>query len=105
MLEDIADVAGGDGVGDLVKMHKHGEAQLEHLEMRAPIDRDGNVQPVEAPWNLKGYANNAGSMLGVVVGLLHLVDARAERNGPAEVLALFGAQGERAHLMVRPSPS
>ena len=31
-------------------------------------DSAGNVQPLEAPWNLKGYVNNATERIRVVVG-------------------------------------
>jgi hypothetical protein len=31
-------------------------------------DAAGNTQPLEAPWNLKGYANNAVERIAVVVG-------------------------------------
>jgi hypothetical protein len=31
-------------------------------------DAAGNSQPLEAPWNLKGYSNNAVERIAVVVG-------------------------------------
>jgi len=36
------------------------------LRSRA-TDAAGNTQPLEPPWNLKGYANNAAERIRVVV--------------------------------------
>jgi DMSO/TMAO reductase YedYZ molybdopterin-dependent catalytic subunit len=40
----------------------------EHILCSRATDAAGNAQPLEAPWNLKGYANNAVERLDVVVG-------------------------------------
>jgi hypothetical protein len=37
------------------------------LRSRA-TDSAGNSQPLAAPWNLKGYANNAAEQISVIVG-------------------------------------
>jgi sulfane dehydrogenase subunit SoxC len=39
----------------------------EHVLSSRATDAAGNTQPLEAPWNLKGYANNAVERLPVVV--------------------------------------
>ena len=39
----------------------------EHVLSSRATDAAGNTQPLEAPWNLKGYANNAVEQLVVVV--------------------------------------
>ena len=39
----------------------------EHVICSRATDGAGNVQPVEAPWNLKGYANNAVERIPVTV--------------------------------------
>jgi DMSO/TMAO reductase YedYZ molybdopterin-dependent catalytic subunit len=40
----------------------------EHVLCSRAGDAAGNVQPLEPPWNLKGYANNAVERIPVVVG-------------------------------------
>jgi sulfane dehydrogenase subunit SoxC len=40
----------------------------EHVLSSRATDAAGNSQPLEPPWNLKGYANNAVERLHVVVG-------------------------------------
>jgi sulfane dehydrogenase subunit SoxC len=40
----------------------------EHLLCSRATDAAGNSQPLEPPWNLKGFANNAVSRLKVLVG-------------------------------------
>jgi sulfane dehydrogenase subunit SoxC len=40
----------------------------EHVLSSRATDAAGNTQPLEPPWNLKGYANNAVERLRVVVG-------------------------------------
>jgi DMSO/TMAO reductase YedYZ molybdopterin-dependent catalytic subunit len=40
----------------------------EHALCSRATDAAGNAQPLEAPWNLKGYANNALERIDVVVG-------------------------------------
>ena len=39
----------------------------EHVLCSRAADAAGNVQPLEPPWNLKGYANNAVERIPVVV--------------------------------------
>jgi DMSO/TMAO reductase YedYZ molybdopterin-dependent catalytic subunit len=39
----------------------------EHVLSSRSTDAAGNVQPLEVPWNLKGYANNAVERIRVVV--------------------------------------
>jgi sulfane dehydrogenase subunit SoxC len=39
----------------------------EHVLSSRATDAAGNTQPLEAPWNLKGYANNAVERMTVVV--------------------------------------
>jgi DMSO/TMAO reductase YedYZ molybdopterin-dependent catalytic subunit len=39
----------------------------EHVIGSRASDAGGNAQPLEAPWNLKGYANNAVERIPVVV--------------------------------------
>jgi DMSO/TMAO reductase YedYZ molybdopterin-dependent catalytic subunit len=39
----------------------------EHVLCSRATDAAGNVQPLESPWNLKGFANNAVERLSVVV--------------------------------------
>jgi sulfane dehydrogenase subunit SoxC len=39
----------------------------EHVLSSRATDAAGNVQPLEVPWNLKGYANNAVERIPVVV--------------------------------------
>jgi DMSO/TMAO reductase YedYZ molybdopterin-dependent catalytic subunit len=39
----------------------------EHVISSRATDDDGNVQPLDAPWNLKGYANNAVERIPVTV--------------------------------------
>jgi sulfane dehydrogenase subunit SoxC len=39
----------------------------EHVICSRATDSAGNTQPLEAPWNLKGYANNAVERIPVVV--------------------------------------
>jgi sulfane dehydrogenase subunit SoxC len=39
----------------------------EYVICSRATDGAGNVQPVEVPWNLKGYANNAVERIGVTV--------------------------------------
>jgi sulfane dehydrogenase subunit SoxC len=39
-----------------------------HVLSSRATDATGNTQPLEPPWNLKGYANNAVERLAVVVG-------------------------------------
>jgi sulfane dehydrogenase subunit SoxC len=39
----------------------------EHVISSRATDGDGNVQPLDAPWNLKGYANNAVERIPVTV--------------------------------------
>jgi DMSO/TMAO reductase YedYZ molybdopterin-dependent catalytic subunit len=40
----------------------------EHVISSRATDSAGNTQPLEPPWNLKGYANNAVERIPVVVG-------------------------------------
>ena len=40
----------------------------EHVLCSRATDAAGNSQPLEPPWNLKGYANNAVERIAVVVG-------------------------------------
>ncbi len=40
----------------------------EHVISSRATDSAGNTQPLEPPWNLKGYANNAVERITVVVG-------------------------------------
>jgi sulfane dehydrogenase subunit SoxC len=40
----------------------------EHVLSSRATDAAGNTQPLEVPWNLKGYANNAVERIRVVVG-------------------------------------
>jgi DMSO/TMAO reductase YedYZ molybdopterin-dependent catalytic subunit len=40
----------------------------EHVVSSRATDAAGNTQPLEVPWNLKGYANNAVERIPVVVG-------------------------------------
>jgi sulfane dehydrogenase subunit SoxC len=40
----------------------------EHVICSRATDAAGNAQPLEPPWNLKGYANNAVERIQVVVG-------------------------------------
>jgi DMSO/TMAO reductase YedYZ molybdopterin-dependent catalytic subunit len=40
----------------------------EHVLCSRATDAAGNVQPLEPPWNLKGYANNAVERIPVVAG-------------------------------------
>jgi DMSO/TMAO reductase YedYZ molybdopterin-dependent catalytic subunit len=40
----------------------------EHMLSSRATDSAGNSQPLEVPWNLKGYANNAVERIPVVVG-------------------------------------
>jgi sulfane dehydrogenase subunit SoxC len=40
----------------------------EHALSSRATDAAGNIQPLEPPWNLKGYANNAVERIAVVVG-------------------------------------
>jgi sulfane dehydrogenase subunit SoxC len=40
----------------------------EHVLSSRATDAAGNTQPLEPPWNLKGYANNAVERIPVVVG-------------------------------------
>jgi Mo-co oxidoreductase dimerisation domain len=40
----------------------------EHVLSSRATDAAGNTQPLETPWNLKGYANNAVERITVVVG-------------------------------------
>jgi sulfane dehydrogenase subunit SoxC len=40
----------------------------EHIVSSRATDAAGNTQPLEPPWNLKGYANNAVERIPVVVG-------------------------------------
>jgi sulfane dehydrogenase subunit SoxC len=40
----------------------------EHVLASRATDAAGNTQPLEPPWNLKGYANNAVERIRVVVG-------------------------------------
>jgi sulfane dehydrogenase subunit SoxC len=40
----------------------------EHALSSRATDAAGNAQPLEPPWNLKGYANNAVERIPVVVG-------------------------------------
>jgi DMSO/TMAO reductase YedYZ molybdopterin-dependent catalytic subunit len=40
----------------------------EHVLASCATDSAGNTQPLEPPWNLKGFANNAVQRLSVVVG-------------------------------------
>jgi DMSO/TMAO reductase YedYZ molybdopterin-dependent catalytic subunit len=40
----------------------------EHVLCSRATDAAGNSQPLEAPWNLKGYSNNAVERIAVVVG-------------------------------------
>ena len=39
-----------------------------HVLSSRATDTAGNSQPLEPPWNLKGYANNAVERIAVVVG-------------------------------------
>jgi hypothetical protein len=39
----------------------------EHVISSRATDSAGNTQPLEPPWNLKGYANNAVERIAVVV--------------------------------------
>jgi Mo-co oxidoreductase dimerisation domain len=39
----------------------------EHVISSRATDAAGNTQPLEAPWNLKGYANNAVERIPVLV--------------------------------------
>ena len=39
----------------------------EHVISSRATDADGNTQPLEPPWNLKGYANNAVEQIPVTV--------------------------------------
>jgi sulfane dehydrogenase subunit SoxC len=39
----------------------------EHVVSSRATDAAGNTQPLEPPWNLKGYANNAVERIAVVV--------------------------------------
>jgi hypothetical protein len=39
----------------------------EHVLCSRATDAAGNAQPLEPPWNLKGYANNAVERIPVVV--------------------------------------
>jgi hypothetical protein len=39
----------------------------EHVLSSRATDAAGNTQPLEPPWNLKGYANNAVERIRVVV--------------------------------------
>jgi sulfane dehydrogenase subunit SoxC len=41
----------------------------EHVLSSRATDAAGNVQPLEIPWNLKGYANNAVEQIPVRVGV------------------------------------
>jgi sulfane dehydrogenase subunit SoxC len=43
-------------------------SQGEHVLCSRATDAAGNSQPLEAPWNLKGYSNNAVERIAVVVG-------------------------------------
>jgi DMSO/TMAO reductase YedYZ molybdopterin-dependent catalytic subunit len=43
-------------------------AEGEHVISSRATDSAGNTQPLEPPWNLKGYANNAVERIPVVVG-------------------------------------
>jgi hypothetical protein len=38
-----------------------------HVVSSRATDAAGNVQPLDPPWNLKGYANNAVERIAVVV--------------------------------------
>ncbi len=38
-----------------------------HVLCSRATDAAGNTQPLEPPWNLKGYANNAVERIAVVV--------------------------------------
>jgi DMSO/TMAO reductase YedYZ molybdopterin-dependent catalytic subunit len=40
----------------------------EHVLSSRATDSSGNTQPLEPPWNLKGYANNAVERIAVQVG-------------------------------------
>jgi sulfane dehydrogenase subunit SoxC len=40
-----------------------------HVVCSRATDAAGNTQPLDPPWNLKGYANNAVERMAVVVGL------------------------------------
>jgi sulfane dehydrogenase subunit SoxC len=40
----------------------------EHVVCSRATDAAGNTQPLEPPWNLKGYANNAVERVAVIVG-------------------------------------
>ena len=40
----------------------------DHVLSSRATDAAGNSQPLEPPWNLKGYANNAVERIAVVVG-------------------------------------
>jgi DMSO/TMAO reductase YedYZ molybdopterin-dependent catalytic subunit len=40
----------------------------EHVISSRATDSAGNTQPLDPPWNLKGYANNAVERIPVVVG-------------------------------------
>jgi hypothetical protein len=39
----------------------------EHVLSSRASDSAGNTQPLEPPWNLKGFANNAVQLIAVVV--------------------------------------
>jgi hypothetical protein len=39
----------------------------EHVISSRATDAAGNTQPLEPPWNLKGYANNAVELIPVTV--------------------------------------
>jgi sulfane dehydrogenase subunit SoxC len=40
----------------------------EHILSSRATDAAGNTQPLEVPWNLKGYANNAVERIAVIAG-------------------------------------
>jgi hypothetical protein len=40
----------------------------EHVIASRATDAAGNTQPLDTPWNLKGYANNAVERIHAVVG-------------------------------------
>ena len=64
-------------------------AEGEHVLCSRATDAAGNTQPLEPPWNLKGYANNAVERIRVVV--------RAVRAVPLSDCAA------RAHLQRHPA--